>query len=832
MMLGWSESSLDYEQEFNFDGITFAGAAGADMASCAATIQSALRAARHPALYCGTGASTTLTDWTAITAGSFDIYVDGTIVHVTGVDFTSDASMADVAASIQTGMQAIGGTLAAATCVWDTTALIFVVKANNGSATATSLLSYLYPNSSGTGTDISEPMKGRETSTSVYLVRRGKGATTTGQTVAWDTTHFDITSASVGQQYRFGYLTAPSVGTDIGAAGYMNGIETATASLYTPGLTAKRSVQGDGTAWSDWCEGMRFFVDGESNEYDVGRVYGEDLVALESDYSGDAFFTWKEYTFAPYNAQVWVSNLRNPFKYDLADIVETPTADADRITAIRRNGPSVSVFMEHHVWAFDGVSIEAPKMISNVWGAPNTASCVEYGNGIAVFTGQDFIFVIGSEIRKLDPERRMKQYIDRLSSNFQDYHGVFDDSENKEFIKWFVGLDSSFKANTCIVLDPVSGNWWLHNVKDANCSAIIRNGINEKYLLTGSTYDDGHSIKAWLHRWGKDYHADGAINSSSYDHDGIIASVGTATTTAGYLTCGTAGGAYTLFSAVTAGYFSVTINDSEYDIGPVDLSTATSLGGAAPSVASLLQTAIRSESGGTETVTCPATSFIITSGTTTARSNVGYLRPYRPVATMTDLSDKGYLNGRDGHATKTYAVTQVALTCYNWSSSDATLPTASDGEEGVWVYVCDTNFRNGQYARVVSNTATIITVSPNFTTAPEAGWYWYVGGIVPSWTKWVDWGSPQHRAKVHGISITVPTSEGSTGNTLAVHQMQDLSTTIRVTKTLPLGTGQDTTQTVYPSDKIANQHGIKIMRPSSTHDLEIDDITISHRARV
>jgi hypothetical protein len=65
-----------------------------------------------------------------------------------------------------------------------------------------------------------------------------------------------------------------------------------------------------------------------------------------------------------------------------------------------------------------------------------------------------------------------------------------------------------------------------------------------------------------------------------------------------------------------------------------------------------------------------------------------------------------------------------------------------------------------------------------------------------------------------------------------VHGYQNLDNTVRTTKLLPIGAGTDTTQTVYPADQITNQTGIKIMRPSSEYDLKVDDITISHRARV
>ena len=831
MILGWTEGSVDYEQLWDFDGISFAGASGDTMAHCAATIQAAIRAARHPCLYCGSGASTTLSDWTAITNGSFDIWVDGVVSHVTGVSFAGLTTMAQVASAIQSAMVAAGGNLSSATCTWNTAATIFVVKANNSSATASSLLSYLYPSGTGTGSDISEMMKGRETDTAVNLVRRGKSATT-AETVAWSTDHFLFTSSNAGQQYRFGYLLTASIGTDISGASFCNGQFTATASLYTPGLTAGLSVQGDGTEWGDWMEGMRFRVQDESNEFLIGRIYDEDLLSLESSYSGDAFFGWELYSAVPWDQQVYITELGNPFKLLPENIIATPVADGDGITAIRRNGSSVDVFMEHHIWNFDGVSITAPSMVSNTVGTPTTASCIEYGNGIAFFTGHDFGFISGQSLTKLDPEHRMKQYMDRLSSNFTEFHGVFDNSENKEFLKWFVGLDSSYKANTCFVFEPNSGNWWLHNVKDANASCMIETAAKQYYMVTGDTYDPGHAIKAWNHIWSQSYRSDGAVDSAAYDKDGIILSVAAATTTAGYLTCATAGATLAQFQAVTAGYFSVTIDDVPYDIGPVNLSTAASLGSAGVSVASLLQAAIQTATGGSETVAYVTDHFVITSGTTTARSTVTNLTPYRPVAAMTDLSGKTMLNGREDHGVQTFAVNERVLTLNNWTGAAANLYTSGDGEEGVWVFVCDTNFRNGQYARIVTNDATTITVSPDFVTTPATGWYWYIGGIVPSWMKWQDWGSPQHRNKVHGIAVTIRQTELTTGNTLAVHEMQDLDPTIRVTKTMPLGVGNDSVQTVYPADKPSNQFGIKVMRPSSNYDLQIDDITVAHRARV
>jgi hypothetical protein len=161
-----------------------------------------------------------------------------------------------------------------------------------------------------------------------------------------------------------------------------------------------------------------------------------------------------------------------------------------------------------------------------------------------------------------------------------------------------------------------------------------------------------------------------------------------------------------------------------------------------------------------------------------------------------------------------------------------TLDTSGDGESGVWVYVCDTNYRNGQYALVGSNTATAITVTPDFSTTPVAGWYWYLGGINPTYTKWIDYGSPQHKQKLYGVSVTVKPEIGNTGNNLVVHGMQDLYNTIRTSKINAIGGGADTVQTFKLQDKESTQCGISIQRPSSLYPLNIEDITLIHSPRV
>jgi hypothetical protein len=824
MRLAWT-ATFDYDEWFDWTGINF-GSCG-NMADVAALFQTTIRAAKHPVLYGGTGRTTTVATWAAIAAGSFEFYVDGTLVQVTAIDFTGDTTMADVAASIQTRLQAIGGVLAAATCTYDTTAARFVLRANNGSATAASTLSYLWPHASGTGTDISDMMDCRETSNTAVLNRRGKAATT-AETATWSTDHLVFTSTSTGNKYRFSFMQAATadVGTDVSVLAFADGRSTSNTATYAPGKTAKRTVFGYGTTWGDWARGMRFRIQDETAEYLVADYYDTDHLLLDSDYLGcDALNNVSSYVLIPYDQQVYLSALGNPFKFSPGDITPLPTADGDALTAIKRNGSNVAAFMKHHVWFMDGVNLQNPKMFSNTEGASTAQCLVEYGSGIAWFNGQTFKYLNEGRIVDLDPQNRTAGIVGRISANAPYRHGVYDNSDGRDYIIWYVGLDSTYYYSTAIVYEPKTGNFWLYNVKDALSSCVIRDTNDDPWLVIGTSYDAGHSIPAFILKQRAAYLNDGASSDSTTTKQGTINSVGNATTTAGYLTCGKARTQVTTWQAVTAGYFQVTIDDTSYNVGPMNFSGISALTG----LAAIIQAAIRTQTGLTETVTWSTDHIVITSSTTTSRSAVSALRSYF-ASGGTDISGRDYLNGRAG--TETGPVTQRVLNVYTMSGGTPTLATSGDGEKNVWVYVCDTNGENGQWAKVVSNTATALTVSPNFTTAPAAGWYWFLGGIVPSWTKWFDFGSPQHRHQMHGIAITVVPETGTTGNRVFVHGMQDLSSAIRTHKVFTIGGTADVTNTIRLSDKPANQHGVRVFRPSSEYGLTIEDITIEHRAKV
>jgi len=949
--------NADKDEWFDFTKIDFTG--DASMANVAATIQAKIRATQNPVLYCGTNEETTIATWQAVTDGSFQIYIDGVQYQVTGLDFSGDSSMSDIASTIQTGLQA--ATSGSETVEYDSTAARFIIKnttaleadkvtnggfaadtdwtkgtgwsitggaavktstggqtylmqdegsdltgstyvvtytvsgITNGGAVnfaqfafasdaagsnallgtqrqadgtytemihvtagsarqwmgilsraddgdisidnvyvvkvqANTQISYLDRHASGTGTDISTYMDGRETSADAVLNGVGKGPTT--ETVTWSTDHFIITGSDAGDQYDISFLEAATgdVGTDISTSSWMDARSTSTSATQTHGQTALRTVLGDGTDFGPWCQGMRLRVQSEGTRYLVAKHRGSEHLKLDSDYAGDAFGGYVSYELTPLDDQFYPSALGNPFKFSTTDIVKLPTNDSDGITAIRRVGGSVYFFMDHHTWIVDGVDVSFPRVISDHYGAVNTNSTVLYPGGLFVYTGDDVIRVSGARIGTLDPEKRIKQLLTRISTSTVASHAVYLETPDTDLIYLFVGIDSAIVIDTAIVFEPKTGNFWTYNVKDSRVSAVIRDASNNPYMITGSTYDDGHSIPAFTFLHGTSYKNDGASQGSTYDHQGIVASVGSPTTTAGYLTCGALNSAIGTFQSVTKGYFQVEIDGTTRKIGPCDFSGDSDFDDAAATI----QAAIRVVTSGTETCVYSTDHFVITSGTTTNRSNVGFLEPYWPTIDDQDISGKTYMNGRTGIATKTGAVSKITLTLYQSDgSTSASCYTDNDAEKGVYAFVCDTNMLNGAYGKIESNGSNTITISPAPSTTPAAGWYWYIGGIVPKWRKWMDFGSPQHKNKTHGVSVTIDPGGGATFNVICLQSMQDLSSTVRTShvKKIAIGGTQDTVNTFKLADQPATQQGFILLRPNSEEPLIIEDITVTHRPR-
>lgn len=102
-----------------------------------------------------------MSTWTSINNGSFRVQLNvGAAVNVTGLNFTGAINLSAVAAIIQTG-------LPGSTVSWNATLSRFEFTSNTTGAT--SAVSFLTPASPATGTDISDKIGGRSTSSGAYI---------------------------------------------------------------------------------------------------------------------------------------------------------------------------------------------------------------------------------------------------------------------------------------------------------------------------------------------------------------------------------------------------------------------------------------------------------------------------------------------------------------------------------------------------------------------------------------------------------------------------------------------------------------------------------------
>lgn len=102
--------------------------------------------------YLLTGAIGTLTAFQAVTAGSFAVAIDGINSNITALNFSTDTTLAQVAARIQTALQAVAtGGFTLATCAIVGTQ----IKISSGTSGDGSTVSVLAPVAPATGTDIS-----------------------------------------------------------------------------------------------------------------------------------------------------------------------------------------------------------------------------------------------------------------------------------------------------------------------------------------------------------------------------------------------------------------------------------------------------------------------------------------------------------------------------------------------------------------------------------------------------------------------------------------------------------------------------------------------------
>jgi len=96
-----------------------------------------------------TGAQSLFEVWNDVTNGSFRATIDGTARNIDAINFTGDASMADVAATIQAAIRAV--TAGTETVVWSTDHFVLT----SGNTTSSSQFSVLTTSTGTVGTDIS-----------------------------------------------------------------------------------------------------------------------------------------------------------------------------------------------------------------------------------------------------------------------------------------------------------------------------------------------------------------------------------------------------------------------------------------------------------------------------------------------------------------------------------------------------------------------------------------------------------------------------------------------------------------------------------------------------
>lgn len=652
----------------------------------------------------------------------------------------------------------------------------------------------------------------------------------TEHTCIWDGDHFVIKSPDPGDDQRLSklYTASTGEGTDISGTSYMDGDDTSPTCTYAPGVGPSSSIiVGTGTDWGAWAVGMRLRFLADSKEYLVADVNTAEELELDSTYSGAGLNGYQEYVLLPYDDMVYPSVLGNPFRFNPDDLIRLPTEDADEVKAIRRVVRHVAVFMTHHIWLIEGAEIDSPRLISNVYGTPNVDCCLEYANGLAFFTGSAFMFLQGGRLTNLDPEGRLNDIIGRLSANADYPCGVHDTTEGRDLLKWYVGIDDSNYNNIAVVYDPKGSNWWIYNVHDVSCATILRDENDDGHLVTGSSLSTvGYTgnVPAFTFLHSIDYKNDGASTDGT-DQQGIIASQsGPTFTNYGSLELRALGDVAD-FILVSDACFTVPINGVDYDVGPVDLTGATTL----TEVALLLATELRLQYPNSNIQ--GVSQFVILNGDLTEGADVGYLKPYYPTPNVTDISGVKYLNGRK-HITAVVFADSIdyisTITCNDMDGTPAVFGALGNSEEGVFVYICDSNGENGQYRRVEEVSGALLYVNFAFDPAPAAGWYWFLGGIVPSWEKWLDFGSPQHKQRVHSAAISVDPGEAASGNRLFLHSKQDLSDTVRTKHVQALGGTADTVNTIKLMDKPATQHAIKILRPNSVQGFKLEDITITH----
>lgn len=144
--------------------------------------------------YLKTGAVGTVAAFQAVTAGSFSISIDGVSRNITGLNFSTDTTLALIAARIQAALRSGGSGGFTACTVAVSGSQFLVTSGTTGDASSVSVLA-----THSTGTDISGP--------GLVNARTGTGVTTQGYTPAGIASELDLIAqaAKCGGRFVYGW---------------------------------------------------------------------------------------------------------------------------------------------------------------------------------------------------------------------------------------------------------------------------------------------------------------------------------------------------------------------------------------------------------------------------------------------------------------------------------------------------------------------------------------------------------------------------------------------------------------------------------------------------
>jgi hypothetical protein len=704
-------------------------------------------------------------------------------------------------------------------------------------------LSYMSDPGSAIGTPIGLLLRATTESEGSYAQNQVKAATT--EEVQWVDGRYVIKGATAGEEYEISFLETAlyNIGTDISGAGYLDGREDEGRAVYKNGFSAGTMVTGDGVEWGKWCEGMLFRGENDDLGILVSQYIDSTHLLLDSAYTGEALVGLRKYILKPFNAQLYASELGNPFAFKTDNIYQLPTSDSDGMTFLRRLGTNIAIGMQHHLWLIDGVNLGAPKMLSDIHGAPNPKCVISFGAGLAILTGEDFVAITEGRAQSMDPDNRIKDLLARMEDGGAGAHGKLVWTPGGPVLKWWVKLDGSDECNKVIVYEPRRGNFWPENCyPDARCSTTIRDTNDKPILYTASTTDPFYKrindadliYRSRLFRHGRTYKNDGA--PSGITVQGIISSVQLGGGSYGYTeSTGTSQDQISVWNTLDNASFGITFNGKVYECGPVDFSASADMDAVAQAIEDAINaTDLPTDAGADVSFVWHVDAhFQMSFSGGYIFKTLGPFAPYYADINSVDISVSDWINGRV-LTSEAVSARFTGLVLTKFDGTTPVDPATQADVRGLYIYVCDSQFRNGQFHRVVGWNTTFhrAHIPPEASVSIAAGWYWYLAGLVPRWKKWWDWGSPQHKQKVYSLAFTADPTQGASGNTLAVHGYQDLIDTIRTTQTVALGGTNDTVHRVDIMDKPSTQQALEIIRPSSEYDLQIEDMVVTHRPNV